>query len=81
MHTRYKYQTSGCSYALEAQSVGNVSGPESFFFFSHFYFPASGQAVVTGVVPFFPPVLAFDFYRAYTGFSNPTARRFLIECC
>ena len=25
-----------------------------FFFFSHFHFPASGQAVVTGVVPFSP---------------------------
>ena len=33
-----------------------------FFFFSHFYeyFPASGQAVVTGA----DPVLAFNFYRA-----------------
>ena len=41
-----------------------------FFFFLHlllasFYFPASGQAVVTGVVPSpLPPVLAFNFYRA-----------------
>ena len=33
-------------------------------FFSHFYFPASGQAVITGVVPSPPPVLAFNFYRA-----------------
>ena len=39
----------------------------SFFFFrfsTHIYFPASGQAVVTGVVPFSPPVLAFILYRA-----------------
>ena len=35
-----------------------------FFFFAHFYFPASGQAVVTGVVPSPLPVLAFNFYRA-----------------
>ena len=38
------------------------------FFFSSYtytYFPAFGQAVVTGVVPSLPPqVLAFDFYRA-----------------
>ena len=36
----------------------------TFFFFPHFYIPASGQAVVTGVVPCSPPVLAFNFYRA-----------------
>ena len=38
-----------------------------YFFFSilTFYFPASGQAVVTGVVPSPPPVRAFNFYRAY----------------
>ena len=39
------------------------AGKMLFFFFSHYYFPASGQAVVTGVVPFLPPVLAFDLYR------------------
>ena len=45
-----------------------------FFFFAHFYFPASGQAVVTGVVPSSPRFLPkFNLYRAY-GFSNPTAR-------
>ena len=32
-----------------------------FFFFSHFYFPASGQAVVTGVVPFPPRFLPSIF--------------------
>ena len=32
--------------------------------FSHFYFPASGQAVVTGVDPSPPPVLASNSYRA-----------------
>ena len=31
------------------------------FFFSHFYFPASGHAVVTGVVPFFPRFLPSIF--------------------
>ena len=50
------------------------------FFFSHFYFPASGQAVVTGVVPSSPPVLAFQLLSRI-GFSNPTARRFFIEGC
>ena len=35
-----------------------------FIYFAHFYFPASGQAVVTGVVPFPPLVLDFNFYRA-----------------
>ena len=37
------------------------------FFFSYsfdFYFPASGQAVITGVVTSPPPVLAFNSYRA-----------------
>ena len=33
-------------------------------FLSRFYFPATGQVVGTGVVPFFPPVLPFNFYRA-----------------
>ena len=32
------------------------------YMFSRFYFPASEQAVVTGVA--FPPVLAFNLYRA-----------------
>ena len=32
-----------------------------FFFFSHFYFPASGQAVVTGVVPSPPRFLPSIF--------------------
>ena len=32
-----------------------------YFFLSHLYFPASGQAVVTGVVPSPPPVLVFNF--------------------
>ena len=41
-----------------------------FFFPTHIYFPASGQAVVTGVVPSFPPVLAFNF-SSRIGFSDP----------
>ena len=32
-----------------------------FFFFAHFYFPASGQTVVTGVVPSPPPFLPSVF--------------------
>ena len=32
-----------------------------FFFFSHFYFPSSGQAVVTGVVPSSPRFLPSIF--------------------
>ena len=36
-----------------------------YFFFLHVCFPASGQAVVTGVVPSSPRFfLAFNFYRA-----------------
>ena len=35
-----------------------------FLLFTHIYFSASGQAVVTGVVTSSPPVLAFHFYRA-----------------
>ena len=35
-----------------------------FFISAHFYFPASGQAVVTGVVPS-PPVLALIFFVAH----------------
>ena len=31
------------------------------FFFAHFYFPASGQAVVTGVVPYSPRFLPSIF--------------------
>ena len=43
--------------------------------------PASGQTVVTDVVPFPPPpVLTFNFLSCI-GFSNPTARRFFIKCC
>ena len=49
------------------------------FFSAHFYFPASsGQAVVTGVVP--SPPLLLPSILSRIGFSNPTARRFFIEC-
>ena len=50
-----------------------------FFFLTLLYFPASGQAVVTGVVPS-PPRFLPSIYIAYIGFGNPTARRFFIEC-
>ena len=45
-----------------------------FFFLSHFYSPASGQAVVTGVVPSSLWFLVSILSRM--GFSNLTARRF-----
>ena len=31
-------------------------------------------------LPFFPPVLASNIYRAEVSAINPTARRFFIEC-
>ena len=52
-----------------------------FLFCTHIYFPASGQAVLTGVVHFPSRFLLPIFHRAYVGFSNPTARRFFVECC
>ena len=52
-----------------------------YFFRTLLLSSSSGQAVVTGrYCPFSPPVLAFNFYRAYIGFSNLTAPRFFIEC-
>ena len=51
-----------------------------FFFFTHSYFSASGQqAVVTGVAPS-PPRFLPSIFIAHIGFSNPTARRFFVEC-
>ena len=41
-----------------------VHSLDFFFFFTHFYLPASGQAVVTGVVPSPPRFLPSNFYRA-----------------
>ena len=53
-----------------------------FFFFTHIYFPASGQAVVTGVVPSPLRFLPFIFiFLSHIGVSNPTAHRLFIECC
>ena len=49
------------------------------YIFSHLYFPASGQAVVKGVVPSAPRFLP-SIFIARIGFSNPTARRFFIKC-
>ena len=34
------------------------------FLFSHFFFPASGRAMVAGCHPFSRPVLGFNFFRA-----------------
>ena len=50
-----------------------------FFCFTHFYFPASGQAVVTGVVPY-PPRFLPSICIAHR-VQHPTARRLFIECC
>ena len=46
----------------------------TFFLISHIYFPASGQAVVTGVVPPFPPPPRFlpSIFIAHRVLSNPT---------
>ena len=63
--------------AILNQEGANIRGV--IFFFAHLYFPASGQAVVTGVVPSPPRFLPSVLSRI--GFSNPTARRFFIECC
>ena len=50
-----------------------------FFFFSHFFFPASGQAVVTGVVPspprFLPPI--FIAHRVQQPHCSSTFHRVL----
>ena len=51
------------------------------YILTHIYFPASGQAVVTGVVPSPPGFLRSNIYISRIGFRNPTARRFFIECC
>ena len=51
---------------IAAHLVCVFHGPDSFFFFfffflAHFYFPASGQAVVTGVIPSPPRFLPSIF--------------------
>ena len=50
---------------IASRSVNMARHPRGcyivFFFFPHFYFPASGQAVVTGVVPFPPRFLPSIF--------------------
>ena len=42
--------------------LGRTADVFFFFFFAHFYFPASGQAVVTGVVPSPPRFLPSIFF-------------------
>ena len=62
--------TSGYTRYIPAASPGisKVDGYMDFFFFffffAHFHFPASGQAVVTGVIPSPPRFLPSIFYRA-----------------
>ena len=52
----------------------------SFSFFSHFYFPASGQAVVTGVVPSPPRFLpsVFIAHRVQQSHCSSTFHRVLL---
>ena len=40
-------------------------GSSSFFFFAHFHFPVSGQAVITGVAPSSPPTLMLSIFIAH----------------
>eukprot|EP00904_Undaria_pinnatifida_P004167 jgi/Undpi1/13751/HiC_scaffold_9.g03404.m1 len=49
-----------------------------FFFFAHFYFPASGQAVVTGVIPSPPRFLPSIFMAHRVQQSHCSS--FFIEC-
>ena len=51
-----------------------------FFFFAHFYFPASGQAVVTGVVPSPPRFLPSIFiaHRVQQSHCSSTFHRVLL---
>ena len=51
-----------------------------FFFLSHFYFPACGQAVVSGVVPFLPPRYVPSVLIAHRVQHSHCASTF-IECC
>ena len=63
----------GFRYSSTATLLLYLSLFSTFFFllfFSHFYFPASGQAVVTGVVPSPPPVLTFNFFAHRVQQSN-----------
>ena len=55
-------------------------GATSFFFASHFFFPASGQAVVSGVVPSPPRYVPSVFFehRVQHSHRSPT---FFIEYC
>ena len=63
------------AYSIKIKPRFTGRGVGSFFFFlSHFYFPASGQAVVKGVVP--PPPRYLPSFLSRIGFSIPTARRF-----
>ena len=51
-----------------------------FFFFSHFYFPALLDKPWSQVSSLLPAGPCLQFLSRI-GFSNPTARRFFIECC
>ena len=55
----------------ELLSLNQQIGMSIFFFFSNFYFPASGQAVVTGVVPSPPRFLPSIFIAHTKGSAIP----------
>ena len=79
----YYSETERFQCALENSGAGTVQQAvarivacaHDFFilFFAHFYFPASGQAVVT-VSSLLPPGSCLQFLSRI-GFSNPTARQ------
>ena len=66
------------------KNTSHNTPPSSFcFFFSHFYFPASGQAVVTDLVPSSPPVLAFNFiaHRVQQSHCSSICHRVFLSSC
>ena len=71
-----RYCISPCSMSLHALRTRQCF---FFIFFIHIYFQASGQVVVT-VSSLLPPGSCIKFLSRI-GFSNPTARRFFIDCC
>ena len=64
-------------YTAVTAHVLNPIYPNTFFFFfsAHFHFPASGQAVVTGIIPSPPRFLPSIFYRA-----EGSAIPLLVDC-
>ena len=73
--------TCPCATPLGTYFPVGILVPEYTFihFFTHFYFPASGQAAFTGVVPSFPRFLPSIFvaHRVQQSHCSPI----FIECC